>query len=131
MVRYNKQSSSEQAKRPVCLCSPLLWQTSYNSASLLSLDMFSFLLIIFVASGLTPTGPQLSYVDDSRAGCRVPGQVLLGWSRGAESPPFAGHTALDTAQDMADFQGCKCSLPAHEQLFIHQYLQFFLFWAAL
>ncbi|KAK4821583.1 hypothetical protein QYF61_024442 [Mycteria americana] len=46
-------------------------------------------------------------------------------------PRPAGHAAFDAAQDMVCFLGCKCTLLAHVQLFIHQYPQVLLCRAAL
>jgi len=43
----------------------------------------------------------------------------------------AGHAAFDAAQDTVGPLGCKCTLPAHVQLFIHQYPQVLLGRAAL
>ncbi|KAK4816284.1 hypothetical protein QYF61_014582 [Mycteria americana] len=36
-------------------------------------------------------------------------------------PQPAGHTSLDAAQDTVGLLGCERTLPAHVQLFIHQY----------
>lgn len=33
------------------------------------------------------------------------------------------HASFDTARDTIGFLGCKCALPAHHQLFVHQYPQ--------
>ncbi|KAK4817066.1 hypothetical protein QYF61_027095 [Mycteria americana] len=46
-------------------------------------------------------------------------------------PGPAGHASFDAAQDMAAFLGCECTLPAHVQLFTHQYPQDLLCSAAL
>ncbi|KAK4808270.1 hypothetical protein QYF61_020751 [Mycteria americana] len=46
-------------------------------------------------------------------------------------PRPAGHAALDAAQDTVGFLGCKRTLLAHVQLFIHQYPQVLLLRAAL
>ncbi|KAK4826191.1 hypothetical protein QYF61_006135 [Mycteria americana] len=46
-------------------------------------------------------------------------------------PQPTGHASLDAAQDMAGFLGCERTLPAHVQLFIHQYPQVLLHRAAL
>ena len=46
-------------------------------------------------------------------------------------PRPAGHASFDAAQDTAGFLGCKCTLLAHVQFFIHQYPQVLLSWAAL
>ena len=35
-------------------------------------------------------------------------------------PRPAGHVSLDAAQDTAGFLGCKCTLPAHVEILIHQ-----------
>ena len=43
----------------------------------------------------------------------------------------AGHASFDAAQDIVGFLGCKHTLPAHVQLFIHQYPQVLLHRAAL
>jgi len=49
---------------------------------------------------------------------RVKGQNKL--------PRPAGHACLDAARDTAGFLGCKCALPAHVELLIHQYPQVLL-----
>jgi len=41
-----------------------------------------------------------------------------------------GHAALDAAQDMVGFLGCKRTLPAHAELLIHQHPQVLLLRAA-
>ncbi|KAK4827314.1 hypothetical protein QYF61_016564 [Mycteria americana] len=46
-------------------------------------------------------------------------------------PHPAGHAAGDAAQDTVGLPGCECTLPAHVQLFIHQYPQALLLRAAL
>ncbi|KAK4815374.1 hypothetical protein QYF61_001362 [Mycteria americana] len=46
-------------------------------------------------------------------------------------PRPAGHASFDAAQDTVGFLGCECTLPAHVQLFIHQYPQVLLGRAAL
>ncbi|KAM9644853.1 uncharacterized protein ACIBXB_013062 [Morphnus guianensis] len=46
-------------------------------------------------------------------------------------PRPAGHTALDAAQGTAGILGCEHTLPAHVQLFIHQYPQVLVHRAAL
>ena len=46
-------------------------------------------------------------------------------------PCPAVHTAGDAAQVMVGLLGCKCTLPVHVQLFIHQYSQVLLSRAAL
>ncbi|KAK4830062.1 hypothetical protein QYF61_008400 [Mycteria americana] len=43
----------------------------------------------------------------------------------------AGHASFDAAQVTVGFLGCKCTLLAHVQLFIHQYPQVLLLRAAL
>jgi len=45
-------------------------------------------------------------------------------------PRPAGHAAFDGAQDMVSLLGCERTLSAHEQLFIPQYPQVLLGWAA-
>ncbi|KAK4829041.1 hypothetical protein QYF61_001846 [Mycteria americana] len=46
-------------------------------------------------------------------------------------PRPAGHAAFDAAQDAVGFLGCERTLPAHAQLFIHQYPQVLLCRAVL
>ncbi|KAK4816043.1 hypothetical protein QYF61_011051 [Mycteria americana] len=46
-------------------------------------------------------------------------------------PQPTGHASFDAAQDMVGFLGCKRTLLAHVQLFIHQYPQVLLHRAAL
>ncbi|KAK4816463.1 hypothetical protein QYF61_017191 [Mycteria americana] len=46
-------------------------------------------------------------------------------------PRPAGHASFDAAQDMVGLLGCKHTLPAAVQLFIHQYPQVLLHRAAL
>jgi len=46
-------------------------------------------------------------------------------------PQPAGYPSLDAAQDVIGFLGCKHTLPAHVELFIHQYPQVLLLRAAL
>ncbi|KAK4810846.1 hypothetical protein QYF61_008818 [Mycteria americana] len=46
-------------------------------------------------------------------------------------PRPAGHASFDAAQDTVGFLGCERTLPAHVQLFIHQYPQVLLLRAAL
>lgn len=49
----------------------------------------------------------------------------VGFQGGAESPPSpAANTALDAVQDTSGFLGCKCTLPGHIELFIHNSLKF-------
>lgn len=35
---------------------------------------------------------------------------------------LANYTSFSAGQDMVDFLGCKCTLPAHVKLFVHWYL---------
>jgi len=46
-------------------------------------------------------------------------------------PHPAGHASLDAAQGTVGFLGCECTLPAHVELLVHQYLQVLLLRAAL
>ncbi|KAK4823178.1 hypothetical protein QYF61_027082 [Mycteria americana] len=46
-------------------------------------------------------------------------------------PRPAGRASFDAAQDTVGLLGCECPLPAHVQLFIHQYSQALLHRAAL
>ena len=41
-------------------------------------------------------------------------------------PRHAGHTCFDAVQDMVGLLGCRCTLVAHVQFFIHQYPQVLL-----
>ncbi|KAK4816734.1 hypothetical protein QYF61_022286 [Mycteria americana] len=69
-------------------------------------------------------GPELDAVLQVRSHQRrVEGQNHL--------PRPAGCPSLDAAQDTVGFLGCERTLPAHVQLFIHQYPQILLHRAAL
>ncbi|GAB0180669.1 cAMP-dependent protein kinase inhibitor alpha [Grus japonensis] len=46
-------------------------------------------------------------------------------------PRPAGHASFHAAQDTIGFLGCKCTLPAHVQLFVYQYPYVLLCRAAL
>ncbi|KAK4823365.1 hypothetical protein QYF61_001713 [Mycteria americana] len=83
------------------------------------LDLLQQFHVLFVLRA-----PELDAVLQVRSHqSRVEGQNHL--------PRPAGHTSFDAAQDKVGRLGCKRTLPAHVQLFIHQYPQVLFRRAAL
>jgi len=76
------------------------------------------------SSAPSPTGTCLPCAGGSRAGCRLEVKSHQSGTQGQNALPGpAGHTTFDAAQDTVGLLGCKCTLSAHVQLFIHQYPQ--------
>ena len=79
------------------------------------------------SSGPTPTALHPSCAGDSRPRCSTPDGALKGHSKGGYSSlTHYGHLSFDAAQDTDGYSGCKSTLLAHVQPFIHQNPKVFL-----
>ncbi|KAK4818202.1 hypothetical protein QYF61_008586 [Mycteria americana] len=110
------QAEQLQLSQPVLIGEVLQPLDHFHGLSLDPLQQHHVLLVL-----RAPELDALLHVRSHQS--RVKGQNHL--------PRPAGHASFDAAQDAVGFLGCKCTLLAHVQLFIHQYLQVLLRRAAL
>jgi len=76
---------------------------------------------LWPSSGSNSTALHPSCTGGPRPGHNTSNGILQGQSRGARSPTsLCCHPSFDTDQDIVGHPGCKCTLLAHVQLFIHQ-----------
>ena len=90
-------------------------------------------MIFMASSGPVPTAPHPSYAGVHKLGHSTPDGASQEPSRGGTITSLlpAGYSSSDAAQYTVSLLGCKSTLLAHVQLFVHQDPQVLLYRAAL